>query len=399
MPDTAKVERTQVGIVGAGPAGLILSHLLHLQGIESVVLEVHTRKYIEERVRAGVLEQGTVELLTEMGVGDRLHREGLVHHGVEFRFRGQGHRIDFQSLVGRSITVYAQQEVVKDLVAARLAAGAPIVFEAKDVSVHDLTTSTPRIRYRKDGLEHELVCDFIAGCDGFHGICRPAIPENCLTIYDRTYPFAWLGILAQAPPSSEELIYANHELGFALLSMRSPEISRLYIQCAPEEDIANWSDARIWEQLHLRFADRDGKWKLTEGPVIQKNIAEMRSFVTDPMQYGRLFLAGDAAHIVPPTGAKGLNLAATDARVLALALAKFYSSGDTDLIERYSEICLRRCWKVQHFSWWMTSMLHRIPGETPFDRQRQLAELDYVTSSRAASTALAEHYTGLPFTI
>jgi p-hydroxybenzoate 3-monooxygenase len=397
--DRIKVDRTQVGIVGAGPAGLILSHLLHLEGIDSVVLEVHTRKHIEERVRAGVLEQGTVELLTEMGVGERLKREGLVHNGIEFRFNGQGHHIDFQSLVGRSITIYAQQEVVKDLVAARLATGAQIVFEAAAVSVHDLTSKSPKIRYSKDGVEHELVCDFIAGCDGFHGVCRPAIPENCLTMYERTYPFAWLGILAQAPPSSEELIYANHELGFALLSMRSPEISRLYIQCDPDEDIANWPDARIWEQLHLRFATRDGRWKLTEGPVIQKNIAEMRSFVADPMQYGRLFLAGDAAHIVPPTGAKGLNLAATDARVLARALADYYSAGRTDLLDRYSEICLRRCWKVQHFSWWMTSMLHRIPGESAFDRQRQLAELDYVTGSRAASTALAEHYTGLPFTI
>jgi len=388
-----------VGIVGAGPAGLILAHLLHLEGIDAVVLEVRTRQYIEERVRAGVLEQGTVELLTEMGVGDRLKREGLVHHGVEFRFQGQSHRIDFQSLVDRSITVYAQQEVVKDLVAARLASEAPIVFEAKDVSVHDLTSKTPKIHYRKDGREHELICDFIAGCDGFHGVCRPSIPEKSLTIYERVYPFAWLGILAQAPPSSEELIYANHKLGFALLSMRSPEISRLYIQCDPEEDLAHWSDARIWEQLHLRFATRDGRWRLTEGPVIQKSIAEMRSFVTDPMQYGRLFLAGDAAHIVPPTGAKGLNLAATDARVLARAITEFYASGSTDIMDRYSEICVRLCWKVQHFSWWMTSMLHRIPGESAFDRQRQLAELDYVTSSRAASTALAEHYTGLPFTI
>ena len=399
MADPIKVDRTQVGIVGAGPAGLILAHLLHLEGIDSVVLEVRTRKYIEERVRAGVLEQGTVELLTEMGVGDRLKREGLVHHGVEFRFNGEGHHIDFQELVGRSITIYAQQEVVKDLVAARLASGGPLVFEAEDVTVHDLTSKSPRILYRKDGAERELVCDFIAGCDGFHGVCRASVPDGVLTMYDRTYPFAWLGILAQAPPSSHELIYANHELGFALLSMRSPEISRLYIQCDPDEDIANWPDARIWEQLHLRFATRDGAWKLTEGPVIQKNIAEMRSFVADPMQYGRLFLAGDAAHIVPPTGAKGLNLAATDARVLARALADFYASGKTELMDRYSEICLRRCWKVQHFSWWMTSMLHRIPGESAFDRRRQLAELDYVTGSRAASTSLAEHYTGLPFTI
>jgi len=396
--DRTKVNRTQVGIIGAGPAGLILAHLLHLEGIDSVVLELHTRKYIEERVRAGVLEQGTVELLTEMGVGERLKREGLVHHGVEFRFQGQDHHIDFQSLVDRSITIYAQQEVVKDLVAARLATGAQIVFEAESVAVDDLISKSPKIRYRKDGVEQELVCDFIAGCDGFHGVCRASI-EKILTIYDRTYPFAWLGILAQVPPSSENLIYANHELGFALLSMRSRSISRLYIQCDPDEDIANWSDNRIWEQLHLRLSTRDGNWKLTEGPVIQKNIAEMRSFVADPMQYGRLFLAGDAAHIVPPTGAKGLNLAATDARVLARALADYYSSGSTDVMDRYSGICLRRCWKVQHFSWWMTSMLHRIPGESAFDRQRQLAELDYVTGSRAASTALAEHYTGLPFTI
>jgi p-hydroxybenzoate 3-monooxygenase len=262
------------------------------------------------------------------------------------------------------------------------------------VSVHDLDSKNPKIRYRGG----EISCDFIAGCDGFHGVCRKSI-EKSLTIYDRTYPFAWLGILAEVPPSSEELIYANHELGFALLSMRSPEVSRLYIQCHPEEDIANWPDARIWEQLHLRLATRDGGWKLTEGPVIQKNIAEMRSFVADPMQYGRLFLAGDAAHIVPPTGAKGMNLAATDARVLARGIGEYYAAGKTDLLDRYSEICLRRCWKVQHFSWWMTSMLHRIPGESAFDRQRQLAELDYVTGSRAASTALAEHYTGLPFTI
>jgi p-hydroxybenzoate 3-monooxygenase len=387
-------DRTQVGIIGAGPAGLILARLLSLQGIDSVILEAHTREYIEGRVRAGVLEQGTVELLTEMGVGDRLKREGLVHHGVEFRFEGRGHHIDFQDLVGRSITIYAQQEVVKDLVAARLASGGPIVFEAADVSVHDLDSKNPKIRYRGG----EISCDFIAGCDGFHGVCRKSI-EKSLTIYDRTYPFAWLGILAEVPPSSEELIYANHELGFALLSMRSPEVSRLYIQCHPEEDIANWPDARIWEQLHLRLATRDGGWKLTEGPVIQKNIAEMRSFVADPMQYGRLFLAGDAAHIVPPTGAKGMNLAATDARVLARGIGEYYAAGKTDLLDRYSEICLRRCWKVQHFSWWMTSMLHRIPGESAFDRQRQLAELDYVTGSRAASTALAEHYTGLPFTI
>jgi len=385
-------ERTQVGIVGAGPAGLILSHLLYLEGIESVVLEYATRQHVEERVRAGVLEQGTVELLCEMGVGERLLRQGLVHRGVEFRFSGRSQRIDFQELIGRTITVYAQHEVIKDLIAARLATGGNIVFEAKDVSVHDVTES-PRIRYRRDGIEHELACDFIAGCDGFHGICRPSIPAGILTEYERTYPFSWLGILAQAAPSSEELVYANHELGFALLSMRSPGVSRLYIQCDNDENIANWPDDRIWEQLHLRLG------KQNEGSVFQKNIAAMRSYVTEPMRYGRLFLAGDAAHILPATGAKGLNLAAADVRLLARGLAEHYKSRGTDLLDRYSEICLRRCWKVQHFSWWMTSMLHRFPGESGFDRHRQLAELDYVTGSRAASTALAENYTGLPFTM
>ena len=387
MPD-----RTQVGIVGAGPAGLILSHLLYLEGIESVVLEAATRQRVEERVRAGVLEQGTVELLCEMGVGERLKQQGLVHNGVEFRFSGRSQRIDFQDLVGRAITVYAQHEVIKDLIAARLATGGNIVFEARDVTVHDLTGS-PSIRYRHDGAERELACDFIAGCDGFHGVCRPAIPAGVLTEYDHTYPFSWLGILAKAPPSSEELIYANHERGYALLSMRSPDISRLYIQCDNDDDIANWPDQRIWEQLHLRLG------KQHEGPVIQKNIAAMRSYVAEPMQYGRLFLAGDAAHIVPATGAKGLNLAAADVRVLARGLSEYYASRGTDVLDRYSEICLRRCWKVQHFSWWMTSMLHRFPGESGFDRRRQLAELDYVTGSRAASTALAENYTGLPFTM
>jgi p-hydroxybenzoate 3-monooxygenase len=385
-------DRTQVGIVGAGPAGLILSHLLHLEGIDSVVLESATRQRVEERVRAGVLEQGTVELLCDMGVGERLKQQGLVHRGVEFRFSGRSQRIDFQELVGRTITVYAQHEVIKDLIAARLATGGNIVFEAHDVTVRDLTDS-PKIRYRHDEVERELSCDFIAGCDGFHGVCRPSIPAGVLTEYDHTYPFSWLGILAHAHPISEELIYANHELGYALLSMRSPDVSRLYIQCDNDEDIANWPDERIWEQLHIRLG------KQNEGPVFQKNIAAMRSYVAEPMQYGRLFLAGDAAHIVPATGAKGLNLAAADVRVLARGLTDFYKSRRTDLLDRYSEICLRRCWKVQHFSWWMTSMLHRFPGQTGFDRRRQLAELDYVTGSRAASTALAENYTGLPFTI
>jgi p-hydroxybenzoate 3-monooxygenase len=387
--------RTQVGIVGAGPAGLVLSHLLHLQGIESVILEAHSRQYIEERVRAGVLEQGTVDLLTQTGVGERLQRQGLVHYGIELRFGGHGHRINFKDLTGgRGITIYAQHELIKDLVSSRVAAGGSILFEVEDVSVHDFTTSHPKIRFAHIGRAHELACDFIAGCDGYHGISRPSIPAGVLTTYERDYPFGWLGIVAQAPPSSTELIYALHDRGFALLSMRSPEISRLYVQCSADDDIDNWSDERIWQELHTRLAFDD--WKLTEGPIIQKGITGMRSFVVEPMQCGRLFLAGDAAHIVPPTGAKGLNLAVADVRVLANAVAHFYSSGQENLLDQYSQTCLRRVWKVQRFSWWMTYMLHRFESDSEFDRRRQLAELDYVTSSRAASTALAENYVGLP---
>jgi len=388
-------QRTQVGIVGAGPAGLVLSHLLHLEGIESVVIENRSRQYVEERVRAGVLEQGTVDLLTEMGVGERMKREGLVHYGIELRFNGKGHRIDFKELTGgKGITIYSQHEVVKDLTNARLASRGPIFFEVENVSVHDLTSSTPKIHYRNDSQDFELSCDFIAGCDGFHGICRPSIPEGILTTYERVYPFGWLGILAEAPPSSDELIYTYHERGFALLSMRTPQISRLYVQCDPDEDIALWPDEKIWQELETRLAS-DG-WKLTKGPILQKGVTGMRSFVVEPMRYGRLFLAGDSAHIVPPTGAKGLNLAVADVRVLARAFKGFYATGRTDLLDTYSEVCLRRVWKVQRFSWWMTSMLHRFPGENPFDRRRQLAELDYVTSSRAASQSLAENYVGLP---
>src|SRR6266576_3330783 len=387
--------RTQVGIVGAGPAGLVLSHLLFLQGVESVVIENRSRQYVEERVRAGVLEQGTVDLLTEMGVGARMKREGLVHYGIELRFNGKGHRIDFQELTGgRGITIYSQHDVVKDLTNARIASGGQILFEVEDVSVHDLSSRTPKIQYRKDGQDFELTCDFVAGCDGFHGICRPSVPESVLTTYERVYPFGWLGILAEAPPSSDELIYTYHDRGFALLSMRSPQISRLYVQCDPEEDILLWPDEKIWGELEIRLAS-DG-WKLTKGPILQKGVTGMRSFVVEPMRYGQLFLAGDSAHIVPPTGAKGLNLAVADVRVLARALKEFYSTGRSDLLDTYSEVCLRRVWKVQRFSWWMTSMLHRFPGENPFDHRRQLAELDYVTSSRAASQALAENYVGLP---
>jgi p-hydroxybenzoate 3-monooxygenase len=389
--------RTQVGIVGGGPAGLLLSHLLHLEGIESVVLETRSRDYVEHRIRAGVLEQGTVDLLTESGVGDRMKKEGMVHHGIELRFGGQGHRIDLHELTGgRAITVYGQHEVVKDLIAVRLDADGQILFEAEAVGVEDLESQKPTVRYRRDGEDHELRCDFVAGCDGFYGVCRPSIPEGVLTVYQRKYPFAWLGILAETPPSSEELIYTYHERGFALHSMRSPKLTRLYIQCDPDDDIEDWSDERIWEELHARLTTDEG-WALTEGPILEegRGITPMRSFAVEPMQYGRLFLAGDAAHIVTPTGAKGMNLAVADVRVLARALAEFYDSAQTDLLDRYSETCMRRVWLAQRFSWWMTSMLHRFDDD-PFQHRLQLAELDYVTSSRAAAKTLAENYVGLP---
>ena len=391
--------RTQVGIVGAGPAGLMLSHLLHLHGIESVVLEASSRKRIEERIRAGVLEQGTVDLLVETGVGERLKRRGLFHGGIELRFSGTGHRIDFRELTGgKGVVIYAQHEVIKDLVAARLSSGGQIIFEAVDVRIQGLDGLTPSIHFENEGTTHELTCDFIAGCDGFHGVCRPSIPEGVITAYEQIYPFGWLGILAQAAPSSEELIYAYHERGFALHSMRSPEISRLYLQCSPNEDLSEWPDERIWAELQRRF-ELSKYWRLTEGPILQKSVTGMRSFVAEPMQFGRLFLAGDSAHIVPPTGAKGLNLAIADVRVLVSGLTEFYKSGKMELLERYSEICLRRVWKVQRFSWWMTSMLHRLASANPFDERRQLAELDYVTSSRAAAQTLAENYVGLPMEV
>jgi p-hydroxybenzoate 3-monooxygenase len=387
--------KTQVGIVGAGPAGLFLSLLLDRLGIESVVLEMHDRKYVEERIRAGLLEQGTVDLMHELGVGERLKKQGLEHGGIELRFAGHGHRIDFRGLTnGKCVTIYAQHEVIKDLIAARLASNGRIIFEAENVSIDGVQSAFPTIRFSANGVSEELHCDFIAGCDGFHGICRPSIPAGVLTVYDRNYPFGWLGILAQAPPSSRELIYAYHHRGFALLSMRSPEISRLYLQCEPDEDIALWPDERIWEELHERLAAHG--WKLTEGQILQKGVTGMRSFVTEPMQFGKLFLAGDAAHIVPPTGAKGLNLAVADVRILARALGDYYASGATEPLSQYSQHCLRRVWKVQRFSWWMTSLLHRFAGDNPFDQRRQLAELDYVTSSRAAAQTLAENYVGLP---
>ena len=386
--------RTQVGIVGAGPAGLLLAHLLRRAGISSVVLENRSRQYVIERVRAGLLEQGTVDLMTELGLADRLHHEGLAHHGLALRFGGISHRVPLTELTGKVVTIYGQNEVMKDLIDARIAAGDEIRFEAEAIGLDELDAK-PRIRFRHAGEEKTLTCDFVAGCDGFHGMCRPAIPGSALTLYDREYPYAWLGILSESPPVSDELIYVNHERGFALFTMRSTVLSRLYLQCGPDEDIANWPDARIWEELRLRLGDEGDK--LIEGEVSQKAITPMRSFVTAPMRYQRLFLAGDAAHIVPPTGAKGLNLAAADVRVLARALDAYYASGRTDLIDRYSDVALRRVWKAQRFSWWMTSMLHRVEVQSNFDRQVQLAELDYVTGSRAAMTALAENYVGLPF--
>jgi len=386
--------RTQVGIVGAGPAGLLLAHLLRRDGIDSVILENRSRQYVEERVRAGLLEQGTVDLMSELGLADRLHRDGLVHHGLALRFLGKSHRIPLTDLTGKVVTIYGQNEVMKDLIDARLAAGGEIRFEAEAVGLENLD-SAPRIRFREDGVDKVLDCDFVAGCDGFHGMCRPAIPAEALTIYDREYPFAWVGILSESPPVSDELVYVQHERGFALFTMRSPVLSRLYLQCTPDDDIANWPDARIWEELHLRLGDIGND--LVEGRVTQKAITPMRSFVAAPMRHQRLFLAGDAAHIVPPTGAKGLNLAAADVRVLASAFAEYYAHGRTDLLDRYSDVCLRRVWKSQRFSWWMTSMLHRFDDQPPFDRQVQLAELDYITGSRAGMTSLAENYVGLPF--
>ncbi len=388
--------RTQVGIVGAGPAGLMLAHLLHRSGIESVVIEARSRRYVQERVRAGVLEQGTVDLMTATGVGERLKREGLVHRGIELRFARRSHRIDLSELTGgAAITIYGQNEVIKDLTDARIAAGAPIYFESEGVTVHGFDGAEPAIRFTSGGAKHEVRCDFIAGCDGFHGVCRPSIPAGALTIYERVYPFAWLGILAAVAPSSDELIYSRHERGFALHSMRSPELTRLYLQCAPDGKLDDWPDERIWDELDRRF-EIDGGWTLRRGPITQKGITEMRSFVAEPMQCGRMFLAGDAAHIVPPTGAKGLNLAIADVRVLARALAEFFSSGDRVMLDGYSQTCLRRVWKVQRFSWWMTSILHRLDGENAFDARRQMAELDYVTGSRAAAQSLAENYVGLP---
>lgn len=375
----------------------MLGHLLHLRGIDTVILEARDRQYVIERVRAGVLEQGTVDLLREMGAGQRLAREGMRHEGIHVAFGGVRHRIDMAGLTGgRAITVYGQGEVVKDLIALREATGRTLLFKVADVQLLDIESARPGVRYRTNGEEHELRCDYIAGCDGFHGVCRPSVPAGALTVYERTYPFAWLGILAQAAPSSDELVYSHHERGFALFSMRSTDVTRLYLQCAPDEDLSEWPDDRIWEELILRF-ESAGRWRPNTGPIFQKGVTPMRSFVVDPMHYGRLFLAGDAAHIVPPTGAKGLNLAAADVWRLADALADQVNHGSDAGLQTYSDRSLRRAWWAQRFSWWMTATLHTDGQATAFDRRRQLAELDYLVHSEAAMTSLAENYVGMPF--
>jgi p-hydroxybenzoate 3-monooxygenase len=375
----------------------MLSHLLRAHGVDSIVLESRSRDYVEDRVRAGVLEHNTVELLCRYGLGERLKQIGLEHEGIWLSFGGIRRFIDMKALTGgKGITVYGQHEVTRDLIKARLDAGAEIVFEVENLSIHDLDLATPKIRYRHDEVSHEVICDFIAGCDGFHGVCRPSIPEGALGVYERIYPFAWLGVLADAAPSSDQLVYTHHDRGFALFSMRSPKVTRLYLQVDREEDIANWPDDRVWEELQTRMTTRDG-WSPNVGPVTQKSITPMRSFVVEPMQFGNLFLAGDAAHIVPPTGAKGMNLAIADVAILARAFCEFYAAnGRRDLLDQYSEACLQRVWKVQRFSWWMTSLLHRDGHASPFDHRRQLAELDYLVTSRAAMTTLAENYVGLP---
>jgi p-hydroxybenzoate 3-monooxygenase len=387
----AVTSRTQVGIVGAGPAGLLLSHLLALAGIDSVIVENRSREYCEARQRAGVLEAGTVELLRSVGLGKRLDAEGIEHDGIYLQFSGERHHVDFRELTGRRVTVYAQTEVVKDLIAQRLAAGGAIEFSASQVSVTEIASPRPVLSFLDaSGVAREIACDVIAGCDGFHGICRPLIPG--LSVHQRTYPFAWLGILADAAPATDELIYARHPDGFALYSMRSPTVSRLYLQVPPDEPVANWPDDRIWSELNKRFA-LDG-WAVSEGRITDKSVTPMRSFVAAPMRHGRLFLAGDAAHIVPPTGAKGLNLALGDVVVLANALRAALSHDAWELADAYSGTCLQRVWRSTHFSWWMTSMLHVSPDADEFDEQLMLAQLRYVASSRAQATALAENYTG-----
>ncbi|MBV9793885.1 MAG: 4-hydroxybenzoate 3-monooxygenase [Actinobacteria bacterium] len=387
-------ERTQVGIVGAGPAGLLLSHLLALRGVDSVLVENRSRAYCEARQRAGLLEDGTVKLLRATGLGARLDREGLEHGGIYLQFAGERHHLDFLGLTGgRAVTIYAQTEIVKDLIEARTAAGAALHFEVTGTEVADLDTDRPVLRYTDaGGHRHQVVCDAIAGCDGFHGACRPAMPDGLLQVVERSYPFGWLGILAEVPPSTDELIYCRHPNGFALHSMRSPQVSRLYLQVPADEDIDEWPDDRIWAELSTRFAVPG--WELKQGPVTEKSVTPMRSFVAAPMRAGRLFLAGDAAHIVPPTGAKGLNLAVADVTVLADALTELARGRGTAAADAYSDACLERVWRASHFSWWMTTMLH-VAGDA-MDEQLMQSQLRYVTTSRAAATSLAENYVGYP---
>ena len=388
--------RTQVGIIGSGPAGLLLARLLHVQGVESVILEQKDRAYVEGRIRAGVLEQGTVDLLRQAGVDARLIREGLVHTGAGFAFGERHFRIDFEELTGKTVVVYGQTEITRDLITARLAGDGPIFWNVADVAFHDLETTRPRLTFTHQGQPQALHCDFVIGCDGFHGASRKAMPANVLKIYERVYAFGWLGILADVPPCAHELIYARHDNGFALASMRSPTRSRYYIQCELTEKLEDWPDARIWDELALRLGP-EAAAHMTRGPAIEKSIAPLRSFVAAPMRHGRLFLAGDAAHIVPPTGAKGLNLAASDVHYLSNALVRYYKTGDHGPIDGYSDTALARVWKAERFSWWMTNMFHKLHDAESFEAKMQLAELDYLSTSRAAQTALAENYVGLPF--
>jgi p-hydroxybenzoate 3-monooxygenase len=394
----SRIARTQVAIVGAGPAGLMLAHLLNESGIDAIVVETRSRDYVEGRVRAGVLEHQTASLLEETGVGERMRREGLVHRGIELQFGDERRRIDFEELTGKTVTVYGQQEVVKDLIAARLAAGLDLRFETSVVrlAIDDADRASVRVRDAR-GEESTIQADFVAGCDGFHGPSRAAIPSGDIAIYDHVFPFSWLGILAESPPVSDELIYANHERGFALVSMRSRTVSRMYLQCRNDEELALWPDERVWSELRVRLRTAESGATLVEGRIFQKGVTPMRSFVCDPMRYGRLFLAGDSAHIVPPTGAKGMNLAIADVRILARAFARYFTTGSTEGLDTYSHVALQRIWKTQRFSTYMTGLLHRFDSHSPFERRVQYAEFDYLTTSRAAATSLAESYVGLPF--
>jgi p-hydroxybenzoate 3-monooxygenase len=389
--------RAQVAIIGSGPSGLLLGQLLHLAGIDTIIIEHRSREYVLGRIRAGVLEQGMVEMLDRAGVGARLRREGLVHEGFDILFAGARHRVDLSALTGgKKVVVYGQTEVTKDLMDARAAAGAKTIFEADDVSLHGFDTAHPRVRFHNDGRDHEVECDFIAGCDGFHGVSRKSVPRAAIQFYERVYPFGWLGLLSDTRPVSDELIYVSHERGFALCSMRSPTRSRCYVQCSLAEDIEQWPDERFWEELRSRLDIKTAE-ALVTGPSIEKSIAPLRSFVAEPMRFGRLFLAGDAAHIVPPTGAKGLNLAASDVHYLSTALIEFYASRNTAALDAYSARALRRVWQAERFSWWMTNLLHRFPEHGSFGEKVQVAELEHLVGSRAAMTALAENYVGLPY--